>query len=329
MDTTPAALDLSIVARELNGFVPPRVFDAHAHFYDASHFAEPQKIEKDGLARCGWDVYRELMSHMLPDRELSGLFFAMPSVGLDVDAANDFTLQEVRRDARSRMQLLITPATPAEELERRIADPRMVGLKVYHYYTDCKPTFDASISAMVTEEQLQVADAHRLTITLHMVRQRSLADPGNQQALRDYAGRYPNIRWILAHAARGFNVYDLQEGIDSIRDLETVYFDTSAITEAEAIGIVIETFGTERVMYGSDFPVSHLRGRCITIADSFFWLTPDNVDTKTPYGEIAMCWVGVESLRAHRLACQRLRLKDADVEGLFHNNAARLLEVDG
>ena len=80
-------------------------------------------------------------------------------------------------------------------------------------------------------------------------------------------------------------------------------------------------------MYGSDFPVSHLRGRCITIADSFFWLTPDNVDTKTPYGEIAMCWVGVESLRAHRLASQRLRLTDGDIEGLFHDNAARLLQV--
>jgi len=328
MDATPNQLDLSIVQNELNGFVPPRVFDAHAHFFDARHFASPPNIDKDCPQQCGWDVYHRLMSYILPDRELSGLFFAMPSADLNIEAANDFTLAEVRRDERSRMHLLITPATPAAEIERHVADPRIVGLKVYHYYADCEPTFDAPISAMITEEQLEVADAHRLTITLHVVRQRSIADPVNQKELRDYSRRFPNIRWILAHAARGFNVYDLREGIDSIRDLENMYIDTSAITEAAALAIVIEAFGIERVMYGSDFPVSHLRGRCVTIADSFLWLSPENVDTKTPYGEVNMCWVGIESLRAHRLACQQLRLTDANVEDLFCNNAVRLLQVD-
>ena len=328
LETTPNDLDRSIVSRELGGFVPPRVFDAHAHFYDERHFSSPPEMSAAGLPSAGWDAYLRLIAPILPDRELSGLFFAMPSPDLDIAGANDFTLEEVRRDERSRMQLLITPATPTDDIERQIADPRIVGLKVYHYYADCKPTFDAPIAAMITEEQLAVADSHGLTITLHMVRQRAIADPVNQNALRDYARRFPNIRWILAHAARGFNIYDLLDGIDSIRDLENMYCDTSAIAEADALGIVIEAFGTQRVMYGSDFPVSHERGRCVTIADSFLWLSPENVDTKAPYGEVKMCWIGVEALRAHRLACRRLRLTDTEVEDLFCNNATRLLCLD-
>lgn len=328
MDTSPSTLDSKIVAREIDAFVPPRVFDAHAHFYDARHFTTPPGISREGPSSCGWGAYRDLMASILPKRELSGLFFALPAADLDVDAANDFTLQEVRRDARSRMQLMITPGTSPETIERYATDPKVVGLKVYHCFTGCKPTFEAPISAMITEDQLQVADAHGLAITLHMVRQQALGDPANQQALREYSRRFPNVRWILAHAARGFNIYDLQEGIDSIRDLDNMFCDTSAVTEPEAVAIVLQALGTQRVMYGSDFPVSHLRGRCVTVGDSFLWLSPENVDTTAPYGEVAMCWVGVESLRAHRLACRQLRLADADVEDMFHNNAVRLLGVE-
>lgn len=328
MDAKPAAVDVSIVASELNQFVPPRVFDVHAHFYDAAHFRKAPEFCVQGPARCGLNEYRELMGRILPGRELSGLFFAMPSAELDDTAANEFLLRELSQDARSRMQLLITPSTAVEEIENWATNRCIVGLKIYHCYADCEPTFEAPISAMITEDQLAVADAHELTITLHMVRQRAMADPVNQRQLRDYSARYPNVRWILAHAARGFNVYDLQEGIDSIRDLENMFCDTSAITEAAALSTVIKSFGTQRVMYGSDFPVSHLRGRCVTLADSFLWLSPENVDGKAPYGEVNMCWVGVESVRAHRLACHQLGLADAEIEDLFHNNAVRLLGVE-
>lgn len=328
MDSNPNALDQQIVAREIDSFVPPNVFDAHAHFYDAQHFTTPPGIYTSGPKACGLTAYRQHMAHLLPNRELSGLFFALPAADLDVDEANQFTLQEVNRDPRSRMQLMVTPRTACEVIEKHSADPNVVGLKVYHCFADCESTFEAPISAMITEDQLQVANDHGLTITLHMVRQRALGDPVNQDALRDYSERFRNVTWILAHAARGFNLYDLQDGIDSIRDLQNMVCDTSAVTEPEALAIVLRALGPQRVMYGSDFPVTHLRGRCVTLGDSFVWLSPENVDTSAPYGEVSMCWVGVESLRAHRLACRQLGLSDADVEDLFHNNAVRLLGVD-
>jgi hypothetical protein len=40
-----------------------------------------------------------------------------------------------------------------------------------------------------------------------------------------------------------------------------------------------------RVLYGSDFPVTHLRGRCVGVGDSFLWISPGNCDLKAAYAE--------------------------------------------
>ena len=44
------------------------------------------------------------------------------------------------------------------------------------------------------------------------------------------------------------------------------------MTEAGAFEAIVETMGHDRLLYGTDFHVSHLRGRCIAIGDSFHWL---------------------------------------------------------
>ena len=50
------------------------------------------------------------------------------------------------------------------------------------------------------------------------------------------------------------------------------------MTEAGATNALIRTFGAQKVMYGSDWPVAEGRGKCISLGDSFIWLTPDNID---------------------------------------------------
>ena len=50
------------------------------------------------------------------------------------------------------------------------------------------------------------------------------------------------------------------------------------MTEAGATNALIRTFGAQKVMYGSDWPVAEGRGKCISLGDSFVWLTPDNID---------------------------------------------------
>jgi glutamate-1-semialdehyde 2,1-aminomutase len=166
-----------------------------------------------------------------------------------------------------------------------------------------------------------------LTITLHMVRDRALADPVNQATIRRYCERYPNMRLILAHAARGFNPWHTIEGIDSLRGLSNVWFDTSAVTEAGAFEAIVETMGHDRLLYGTDFYVSHLRGRCIAIGDSFHWLYAEEMGLAEKHTTLQPVLIGLESLRSLILAFHRLKLTDRQVEDIFYHNAAQLFPL--
>ncbi len=169
-----------------------------------------------------------------------------------------------------------------------------------------------------------MAHEEGLSITLHIVRPRALADAGNQQTIRRYCQRYPNMRLILAHAARGFNPHHTILGIDSLRGLDNVWFDTSAVTDSGAVEAIVTTLGHQRVLYGSDFPVSHVRGRCVGLGDSFFWIAPENTNLDVPYARLELGLVGHESLRMLKIAAMSLRLADSQVEDIFHRNATRL-----
>jgi glutamate-1-semialdehyde 2,1-aminomutase len=117
-------------------------------------------------------------------------------------------------------------------------------------------------------------------------------------------------------------------GISALRGLQNVWFDASGVTDWGAVEAIIRTLGHERVLYGSDFPVSHQRGRCIALGDSFLWISSDNTQLDVPCAKQELALVGHESLRTLKVAAMSLRLTDSQVEDIFHGNATRLLGLD-
>ena len=327
MKTTVLDCDREFYERELRSFVPDRVFDAHCHLYRKEHFGS----EPPAIASMGPDAdlasFRQAIAAITPAREMGGLFFGFPSPHVDVAANNAFVAAEVRRDAGSRAQMLVTPAMDPEYVRETVRRERFAGLKCYHVYAAEKPTWEAAIESYLPEEQVRIAHEEGLSITLHMVRARALADPVNQASIRRYAERYPNARFILAHAARGFNPHHTVEGIGSLRGLRNVWCDSSAVTEAGAHEAIIRTLGARRLLYGSDFPVSHSRGRCVAIGDSFLWLSEENTRFAAPYGDVRPVLVGLEALRVLKLACLNLRLTGSQVERIFYGNAAEMFSL--
>ena len=100
----------------------------------------------------------------------------------------------------------------------------------------------------------------------------------------------------------------------------------SAVTDVGACEAIIETLGHDRLLYGTDFPVSHLRGRCVAIGDGFLWLYDDTLDWQTAsFQPLQPVFVGLESLRVLKQAAWHCRLGDSQVEDIFCNNVRRLL----
>ena len=77
-------------------------------------------------------------------------------------------------------------------------------------------------------------------------------------------------------------------------------------------------------MYGSDFPVCHLRGRSVAAADSFLWLYEETPVWKEKHTELKPVLVGLEHLRSLKWACWAEKLTDKQVEDVVWNNAAEL-----
>ncbi len=328
-------VDREFVARHVEPYLPDRVFDAHAHLFSQNHYAAgsvPAHLT-GAPVDLGIDRYREYSEWLHPNRRVKGgLFFGLAFQG-DRAANDNFVADEVRKGQEAgfaaRGQMLIAPEMDAEFVRAEVYRQGFVGLKPYHLMAKTDgTTFLAPVEEYLSEEHVRVAHEEGLTITLHMVRDRALADPVNQATIRRYCTQYPNMRLILAHAARGFNPWHTIEGIHSLEGLDNVWCDTSAVTEAGAFEVIVETLGHDKLLYGTDFHVSHLRGRCVAIGDSFHWLYAEEMNLGEKHTTLKPVLIGLESLRSVILAMHRLKLSDAQVEDIFYGNAAKMLRVE-
>ena len=320
------------VAEELRDFLPKRVFDAHAHVWRLIDLGEKSGSLAHGPDVATIETWRQNMAQFFPDAELVGGIFMViylyPPASHDpvrgLDDANTFLVEELKKAPNSRGHLFINPDYPVARIRQHLENPQVVGFRPYHTWSRKKPTWQASLSSFLPKWAWKLAHERGLTITLHMVRDRAVADPENQREIREMCMKYPRARLILAHAARCFHAPNAK-GLPALRGLTNVWFDTSAICEAAPIIGILEEFGPKRVMWGSDFPVSQVRGRSITLGDGFAWVQWDTLDWNSSQVYANPVLVGLESLRATREAVEQFGLSAQDLEDFFCNNALRLL----
>lgn len=319
------ASDVALFDRELAGFVPPQSFDAHAHWYDLRMFDRRKYAAAGVVALPDYlAVQRAWMGDASPR---DGLFFPMPTADLPTREANHGLIEQLHAAPGSRGLAIVRPEDDPAEVERLIKGHGLVGLKVYHLFAERDDTQQATCDEYMSRWMWELAEAHGLVLMLHLVRDRALADPDNLAYLRHHARQFPNARIVLAHAGRGFCSRHTAEGAPQLRGLSNIYFDTSVICEPLAFEVILENFGPRKLLYGSDFPLSQLRGKAMTVGDGFHWVYEKDVpaDQRKAAG---LTLVGLESLLALRDACRRQHLNDTDIEHIFRGNAQALLGLE-
>ncbi len=314
------------IAAELAEFVPERVFDAHAHLYRLRDLPEPPPaFLQEGPAKVTPRVWRVRLERQVGrGRVTGGLLMPFPTPGCDVALVNRRLLEDLDRDEASVGALLIAPEMDRDELVAALDHPRAVALKPYHFFSPRAGTQDSALGEYLPEWAWRLADERGLVIVLHLVRHGALSDPGNQRTIVAMCRRYPSAHLQLAHAARGFHAPNTVRGIAAIEGLENVWFDSSGICEAAALVAILRAFGPSRLMFGSDFPVSEIRGRCVTVGDGFLWLYPETLDWQAVQPPVRPTLVGLESLRALRAAARIMGLSRAAVQRVFHDTARDL-----
>ena len=315
------------ISEELQSRLPGRIFDVHAHLYKLAHLHSPAvKWMSTGPAMADVDAWRKHIGRQVgADRLKNGLFFAMPSLDMEMDKANDFLFEQVAQTPDSRGLLLIAPGMTVGTAQKWLDNhPQIVGFKPYAFFAAGEAKYDCAPDTFIPDWAWEIANERGLIITLHVVRQLAIADPANYEYVIEKCTRYPKARLILAHSGRSFCAENARKGLPMLKGLKNIWFDTSAICEPGPFVTVIREFGVGKLMYGSDFPVSEIRGRCVTLGDGFFWVQPDSVAKEPGCSGFNPTLVGLESLRVLLEAADYLGLGMAGLENIFYNNAMRL-----
>lgn len=318
-------------AKILNDFLPERIFDAHLHLFDSS-FAPG--ISKGGgfnvSDRADFQDYLDFMKPLFgEDRQVCGNFITAPDATMaEADSPNrkasiQFLVQQLERFPGNVGEVMVGPMDTVEDLEKQLIHPDIRGFKCYYFTAGKQPANQADIGDYLPESAWQVADQRGLVITLHLVKDKALADPANYTYIQEMAKRYPNAKLILAHCARAFAAWTGIETVDKIKHLDNVYYDFSAICESPVMFQILRKVGKDKCLWGSDFPVCRLSGKAISLADGFFWINA-RILNLIGNPDIHYWQYSTENLMAIRQTCLMLDLSRNQIEDLFWNNAVNL-----
>ncbi|MEX2567910.1 MAG: aminotransferase class III-fold pyridoxal phosphate-dependent enzyme [Cyclobacteriaceae bacterium] len=308
----------------ISDFIPARIFDSHAHIYRCNDLnLDAPGLWTGGPEEVGIGAWEGQVGHFFPKARLEGgMFFPAPLPNADITASNAFLTDQLDRYPACRGLALVTPGMEPTAIKDILAHPSVVGIKPYHVYSKTKPTSNAAITDFLPEHWWEWAHEQQGLIMLHIMKDTAIADPSNQKIIRRMCLRYTGMKLVLAHTARSFHAPNAY-GLEAISDLPNIWFDMSGICEPEPIMAVLHHFGPRKLLWGSDFPVSSLRGKVVTLGDGFIWLDQQSCDWKKAWGDPTL--VGIESLRALKQAGELMGLNKSDREQIFCDNGMRLL----
>ena len=256
------------------------------------------------------------------------IFRILWTVGNMGNEPNEWVAREIQKDSLSRGQFMVRPTDDPEWVRDEVKRLNLVGLKPFCTYSSAKDPYQADLPEYLPEGLIKVANEEGWSITLHIVKDKGIADSANIHWIRYYCKNYPNIKLILDHCARGFNRSHPMEGLSRLKDIDNLWVDTSAVTNPFVIEAALKTRGHKRLLFGSDYYVSHIRGVNVSVADTFLWLDESSRVFELMNTPMLPTLIGLENLLAIKQACWNQNLSDSEVEDIFWGNACRLWGID-
>jgi len=318
----------------LQDFIPAKIFDMHVHIHNVDHIENnPASLTiRHGTATA--QGFLEEQKELYGDRKVRGLLIPFPTVNFKTpgipEAANAWMLEQVKTTPSCACEVFVKPGDSREYIESMLDNPQVKGFKCYHLTAKPeqpdKPTPQCDIWEYLPEVAWEIANERGMVITLHMVKELSLADPENMAYIKEKTAQYPNAKLILAHCARGFASWTTIESVRQLKGIPNIYYDMAAICEPATMYEVIRQTGHDKVMWGSDYCIDRVRGRASSCGLGFAWIYNNDLPESVNIPNNLVC---LESLFAFYQASLMLDLSKAQVEDIFYNNAVRLLGLDG
>ncbi len=226
------------------------LYDGHVHL---GRKIKSERIEDSNLSLPG---YRHLYSNTIEsfskvaklNRIAKALCFPFPIVEVPVKIHNRYVMQAFRK----RNDLVVPLVFPDKLSQIQAFGSSIKGVKEHFYLHNHGITADDQVLEYLQQsEKCLLVHAHRDSWVDYISR------VGN---------RFPNIKIVIAHSAR-YIPFTGKKAIENCTNLveihpkpENLFFDTSTIRDAETILEIINSFGVENVIWGSDYPYENITG---------------------------------------------------------------------
>jgi uncharacterized protein len=259
--------DVRFYAEHLVNRLPESIFDAHVHVNLPEHVAmvSQQTINGDWALECGLIMtYEDVLSYhetLFPSHKMRMLALPWPLPEADIPANNAY-LSGLAGEKKLTALMTTRPEWNAEYVEKQLLMGGFAGFKPYPYMAASEKGAEVSVFDFLPHHHLEVANRHSRAVLLHLPRKGRFADDDNIHEIRTIVQKYPDLRLVLAHYGRCFNVKYLREGLAKLGDdKNAVYFDTAAVINPAVHREALQKLRTDQILFGMDLPILLWHGK--------------------------------------------------------------------
>lgn len=244
------------VRESLMEWLPDEMIDCHAHSNLPEHVLCLDK-EIEARLMTTFPSFTLTQSYknkriFYPGKTIRTLRFALPFKGIEHKEANEYLLENSR--PTDRVALCGVP-TDIDYTLKMLHRKGVAGLKMYKYFFN--PPAD-KIYQFFKPQILEEAQALDIPIILHLPRTITECKDDLRRPLKDF----PKLTIVLCHLGLPhLPVPGLAEAYKEFACHERLFMDTSLIPSKEVVGLAVEYFGIERIMFGSDEPFNMIRSK--------------------------------------------------------------------
>lgn len=334
--------DTRIYQDKIRDILPDKIIDIHTHIWTRESNEKsmqkkrvvtwPSRVAEENPVEDLLETYRLL----LPGKSVTPLVFNTPTRGEDLDSLNGYVKRSAEKYSLPSL-ILTKPEWTGDIFSKKLKEGNFLGAKCYltfapHYI----PVKEIRIFDFIPHHQLEVLNQESRILLLHIPRDGRLKDPVNLSQMLEIEEKYPDIKLIIAHVGRAYCPEDVGDAFNILKNTKKMSFELSANTNETVFRQLLETMGPERIMFGSDLPITRMRMRRICENGIYINLVPEGL-----YGDVSgdknmrvvskeegekLTFFFYEEIISFLKASKTTGLKKNDLVRVFYTNAKELIE---
>jgi predicted TIM-barrel fold metal-dependent hydrolase len=230
-----------------------KIIDAHCHIHK-SMWNKPGQEEKDIFSRYQNESGDEnqILANMAAAGVEKTIIFPYASILIDLEVANHYTVAISRKYPDKFIPFTVIDHKPGYWKTNGVK-----GFKEHVYgQRILRDNMGRETFSRDFKETYAYMEKHRLPLLLHAGTNRV------QRLQQDIFKDTPGLVVILAHLGADFpggnnhqpRLEQVRSTLTALKDYPTLYFDISAITDPDILQVGLDIVGSEKLIFGSDFP---------------------------------------------------------------------------